>query len=190
MLVLPGLVETHWHMWNTLLRSLSGDTKERGYFPLAEQLGKVFIPQDMYLGTLLSAAEALNSGITTVHDWCHNTRAPGYADADLRALRACGIRARFGYGYPQGHPRDQAIDLDDLKRVQREWFADPPDTLLTLGLAARGTRYPGAYPHEWEFAKGLNLPISRCMPTSPSDSAMKTKSKPSTRTASSARMCR
>ena len=32
MIVLPGLVETHWHMWNTLLRSMSGDKPELGYF--------------------------------------------------------------------------------------------------------------------------------------------------------------
>src|SRR5262249_49866658 len=28
MIVLPGLVETHWHMWNTLLRSMSGEKPE------------------------------------------------------------------------------------------------------------------------------------------------------------------
>ncbi|MDB5600624.1 MAG: amidohydrolase [Xanthobacteraceae bacterium] len=31
MIVLPGLVETHWHMWNTLLRSMSGEKPEHGY---------------------------------------------------------------------------------------------------------------------------------------------------------------
>ena len=160
MIVLPGLVETHWHMWNTLLRSMSGDSKERGYFPLAETFGKALDPEDMYVGALLSSAEALNSGITMVHDWCHNTRTPAFADQDLKALREAGIRARFGYGYPQGHPRDKSIDLDDLRRVQREHFANPRDALLTLGYAARGTRYPGAYPGEWEVAKKMGLPIS------------------------------
>lgn len=40
MIVLPGLIETHWHMWNTLLRSMAGDRKEHGYFPTAAGLGK------------------------------------------------------------------------------------------------------------------------------------------------------
>ena len=160
MLVLPGLVETHWHMWNTLLRSMSGDTEARGYFPVAEQLGKVFSPRDMYIGALLSSAEALNSGVTTVHDWCHNTRSAAHVDGDILALQDSGIRARFSYGYPQGYPRDKAIDFDDLRRVQQQWFTRRDDSLLTLGYAARGTRYPGAYPAEWEVARKMGLPIS------------------------------
>ena len=48
MIVLPGFVDTHWHMWNTLLRSMAGDTRELGYFPTVATLGKVFTPDDMY----------------------------------------------------------------------------------------------------------------------------------------------
>jgi 5-methylthioadenosine/S-adenosylhomocysteine deaminase len=29
MIVAPGLVDTHWHMWNTLLRSMSGGCRGR-----------------------------------------------------------------------------------------------------------------------------------------------------------------
>src|SRR3954470_18529475 len=83
MIALPGLVETHWHMWNTLLRSLSCDQRERGYFPTALALGKVYLPSDMYQGTRLAAAEAINGGITFAHDWCHNIRSPEFADASL-----------------------------------------------------------------------------------------------------------
>ncbi|MES2512238.1 MAG: amidohydrolase family protein [Pseudomonadota bacterium] len=160
MMVLPGLVETHWHMWNTLLRSMSGEVAARGYFPLSETLGQFFSPTDMYLGALLSSAEALNSGITTVHDWCHNTRSPAHVDQDILALQGSGIRARFGYGYPMAHPREQSVDLGDLRRVQQQWFSGQGDGLLTLGYAARGTRYSGAYPIEWEAARKMGLPIS------------------------------
>src|SRR5262245_16339972 len=47
MIVLPGLVETHWHMWNTLLRSMAGDRTEHGYFPTARQLGEQYRPDDV-----------------------------------------------------------------------------------------------------------------------------------------------
>jgi len=64
-ILMPGMVDTHWHMWTTLLRNMSGDDRAHGYFPMTTALGKVYTPRDMYCGTLLSAAEALHSGITT-----------------------------------------------------------------------------------------------------------------------------
>jgi hypothetical protein len=50
MIVLPGLVETHWHMWNTLLRSMSGEKPEFGYFRTTAMLGKQYQADDMYQG--------------------------------------------------------------------------------------------------------------------------------------------
>src|SRR5207245_963956 len=72
MIAMPGLVETHWHMWNSLLRSMAGDKREDGYFPTTARFGKAYQPEDMYQGTRLAAAEAITNGITFVHDWCHN----------------------------------------------------------------------------------------------------------------------
>ena len=107
----------------------------------------------------LSSAEAINSGITTVHDWCHNTNSPAHVDQDILALQNSGIRARFSYGYPQGLARDKSVDLQDIARVKQQWFTGN-DGLMTMGYAARGTRYPGAYPSEWEAVRKMGLPIS------------------------------
>ena len=167
MIVLPGLIETHWHMWNTLLRSMSGDKREHGYFPTALALGKAYLPSDMYQGTRLAAAEALNGGITFVHDWCHNIRSPQYAEENLRALRESGIRARFSYGAAQGHPADQTVDLPDLERLWRSWASYSNEGLLSLGLAWRGV-YTGAtgsvsaaaYKRDFDAARTLRIPIS------------------------------
>ena len=48
MLVLPGFVETHWHVWTALLRSLSGDRQEHGYFPTSRTVGAFYTADDMY----------------------------------------------------------------------------------------------------------------------------------------------
>ena len=80
MIALPGLVDTHWHMWNTLLRSFAGDVKGEGYFERRDRYGKVMTADDMYQGTRLAALEAINAGTTTVHNWCHNVRGPAYAE--------------------------------------------------------------------------------------------------------------
>jgi 5-methylthioadenosine/S-adenosylhomocysteine deaminase len=167
MLILPGFVETHWHLWNSHLRGLVSDGPEDGYFPVVLRHGQQYTPEDAYRGVRLGLAEALYSGITTVHDWSHNIRGPAWADADLRALADVGIRARFSYGTRQGHPPDQTMDLADLARVQREWFGRPGDGLLTLGMAARslsasprGPAPPDVLKRDWEGARALELPIT------------------------------
>jgi cytosine/adenosine deaminase-related metal-dependent hydrolase len=167
-IVLPGLVETHWHMWNTLLRSMSGEKAEFGYFRTTAALGQKYEPNDMYQGTRLAAAEALNSGITFVHSWCHNIRSPAYAEADLRALRESGLRARFSYGPMQAHPNTQTIDLEDLERLNRNWGSYSNGGLITLGMAWRGQGGnnpatavpPEIYTKEIETARRLGLPIT------------------------------
>jgi cytosine/adenosine deaminase-related metal-dependent hydrolase len=159
MLVLPGLIETHWHMWSTILRSLSGDRQEHGYFPTSRTVGTFYTADDMYAAVRLGAAEAINGGITFVHDWCHNVRSPAFAEADLRALKEAGIRARFSYGSPTGASNDATIDLDDLTRLSRRWNDFSNGGLLSLGLAWRGAA-SAATLRDYEVAKGLGLPIS------------------------------
>jgi cytosine/adenosine deaminase-related metal-dependent hydrolase len=168
MIVLPGLVETHWHMWNTLLRGMSGEKPESGYFRTSAGLGRVFEPGDMYQGTRLAAAEAISSGITFVHDWCHNIRGPEFARQDLRALKESGIRARFSYGPMQGHDLKQTLDLADIEKLKTEWAQHSNGGLITLGMAWRGhggNQPANAVPEnvwraEYDAAQRLGLPIS------------------------------
>ena len=178
MIVAPGLVDTHWHMWNTLLRSMSGgmpgEDGPAGYFPVTARLGRAFTDGDIYQGTLLACAEAINSGITTVHDWCHNVRGPAHAQAGLRALAESGLRARYSYGYAQGQPNDQPMDLDGLRALHRDWdsWSGPSAPgragRLTLGMAWRGTGgsnpamrvAPEIYRREIAAGRELGLPIT------------------------------
>ena len=172
MIVAPGLVETHWHLWNTLLRSMSGGmpgSGQAGYFPVSLGLGQAFTDDDNYTGTLLACAEAINSGITTVHDWSHNIRGPAHAEAELRALAQAGLRARYSYGYSAGHPNDQAMDLAGLRALHQDWPAGPGASgLLTLGVACRGPGGsnpamrvpPGVYQQEMAAARELGLPLT------------------------------
>ncbi|MGD0955468.1 MAG: amidohydrolase family protein [Candidatus Acidiferrales bacterium] len=174
-IVLPGLVDTHWHMWTTLLRSICGDDPARGYFPVTTAIGKVYTPSDMYYGTLMSAAEALHSGITTVHDWCHNILTPEHAEADIRVLQQTGLRARFSYGSSRAMPFTKAINVADLQRLHRGWAGYANEGLLSLGLGWRGVQAvfptadgkreirplsPDVWRTEYDAARAMDIPIS------------------------------
>lgn len=164
MIVLPGFVETHWHMWNALLRSMSGDSKEYGYFPTRIGLGKNYEPRDMYVGARIGATEAIFSGITTVHDWCHNVRGPDHALEDLRALQEAGIRARFSHGNNAAEGPTAPVDWESLKSLHEAWDTHSNEGLIALGLAWRGL---GDKPEiaelgrrDIEQARALGLPVT------------------------------
>jgi len=165
-IAVPGFVDTHWHLWNSALRGLvRGDDAEHGYFPITLRLGPLFTPQDSYHAVRLGLAEGLLSGITTVHNWSHNTLSPDHADAELQAMRDTRVRGRFSYGWGQGLSARQTMDLEDLERVRREHFSSTG--LLSLGAAIR-TPIPnprGAVPieviqQECAAIRKLGLPMT------------------------------
>jgi cytosine/adenosine deaminase-related metal-dependent hydrolase len=165
MIVMPGLVETHWHMWNTIFRSFAGDKPEEGYFPTVARFGQQVSPDDVFQSTRLSAAEAINSGMTFVHSWCHNVRSTAHAEADVRALAEAGIRARHSCGWPQGLPDTQSADQAPLENLARDWKSRSNDGLITLGMAWRGQFRAGpikpeVYQPEFDNARKLGLPIT------------------------------
>ncbi|WP_162052603.1 amidohydrolase family protein [Pontibacter pamirensis] len=158
-IVMPGLVETHWHMWTSLLRSMAGNVKGRGYFAVTRDVGQHYTAESMYVATKLALAEAINSGITTVHDWSHNVRNREFAEASLRALREAGIRGRYSLGMPAGQDA-KPVDLQLLEKLHSRWPAYAND-LLHLGLAWEGiTDRLETGTKEVNIARQLGIPVS------------------------------
>src|ERR1041384_8139852 len=122
MICIPGFIDTHFHMWTSAFRLfIRADVPALGYFPVTARLGALMQPEDNYRAVCLGAVDALAAGITTVHNWAHNTRSPEHADAELSAMRDMGLRGRFAYGTPLGLPDDAPMDLAGLARVKRDW---------------------------------------------------------------------
>src|SRR5262245_40060702 len=101
LVVAPGLVDGHRHVWQAPLRGIGADMTLPDYFVAV--LGRAldaYTPADAHLATLLGAAEALDAGITTVFDWCNVARTPEHLDAVLDAYATAGIRAIVAHGGP------------------------------------------------------------------------------------------
>ena len=169
MICMPGFIDTHWHLWTSVCRAMIQlDDPKRSYFPVTNAVGQHYTPEDSYRSVRFGAAEALSAGATTVHNWAHNIRSPAHADAELRAMRAVGVRGRLAYGTPQGHPDEQPMDLEGLARIKLEWM--PNDGLLTLGICSRnvgdttnplrGNISVETARIDWGGARALGLPIT------------------------------
>ncbi len=49
--------------------------------PVYPELASLFTPNDIQIATRMGALNQLNSGITTLGDWCHNNPTPAHTDA-------------------------------------------------------------------------------------------------------------
>lgn len=97
-IVLPGFVDTHNHLWQSLIRGCATDKDLNGWlaacvFPLS---GFGFLPNDAYLGVRLSTFDLINTGVTTVVDWSH-AFTPRFAEENIQALSDSGLRFSFAY---------------------------------------------------------------------------------------------
>lgn len=104
-IIMPGMVDTHRHMWQTAMRGYGADWTLTQYFVWYYlQYGKLFRPQDMAAGNMLSALEAVEAGVTTTVDWSHGLRTTEHAEAAIDALENSPGRFVFAYGNIHGGP--------------------------------------------------------------------------------------
>src|SRR3712207_3202607 len=104
-IVMPGMIDTHRHMWQTALRGYGADWTLSQYFVWYYlEWGKIFRPQDIHAGNLLSAIESLDGGVTTTVDWSHGLQTVDHADAAVDALQAIPGRFVLAYGNIQQPP--------------------------------------------------------------------------------------
>jgi cytosine/adenosine deaminase-related metal-dependent hydrolase len=163
-LVIPGLVDTHRHVWQGAIGGYTPQITGVGYGPaVLTGISLKHTPDDVYAGTLWGALQALDAGITTIADWAHNDQSPAHADADLRGLRDSGIRGFFLYGGPGPATDDpNPPHPADARRMRDEYFASGSYGRLRMGMALRGPAFTSAERNaaDFAFARELGLPIS------------------------------
>ncbi|WP_431993782.1 amidohydrolase family protein [Streptomyces albogriseolus] len=135
----PGFVDTHRHAWEAQLRRIMPDVDDLGGYVMSTLAGyaTVYRPEDMYTGTRLAALTAIDSGITTMLDFSHNSRTREHSDAAIEALRDTGIRGVHASMGPHFGEWDRQWP-SDLTRVKHQYFSSD-DQLLTLRLATLAT---------------------------------------------------
>ena len=84
--VLPGLINTHHHVANTLLRGVADDVPLEAMLEKAFKVDAQLTRRDVQMGALLGCVEMLKSGTTSFHDLFY------WEDEVARGAREAGIR--------------------------------------------------------------------------------------------------
>ncbi|QJD31328.1 amidohydrolase family protein [Methylococcus geothermalis] len=113
---MPGFVDTHDHLWQSIIRGCAADRDLYGWLEACVYpLGRVpFGAQDAYAAVRLATLGLIGTGVTTVLDWSHAFN-PGFVEGNLRALRDSGLRFVFAYWVaPPGGCSEAARIQQDL----------------------------------------------------------------------------
>jgi cytosine/adenosine deaminase-related metal-dependent hydrolase/ribose/xylose/arabinose/galactoside ABC-type transport system permease subunit len=164
MIVMPGFVDSHRHIWEGILRNIGTDVPLEGRVSyisfVLRTLAPAFRPEDAYAGNLVSAVGAIDAGITTLLDWSHIQASPAHTDAVIQALNDSGLRAVFAYGFPWWGKWEER-QPSWFVRAATEHFSSK-DQMLTLALAAPGpefTDFEVARDH-WKLARETGARIT------------------------------
>jgi cytosine/adenosine deaminase-related metal-dependent hydrolase len=158
--VLPGMIDTHRHMWQTAMRGYGADWTLTQYFVWYYlESGRHFRPDDIHAGNLLAALEALDAGVTTVVDWSHGLQTVGHAEAAVDALRSVPGRFVLAYGNIQQAPWEWSTSPDFRAFARR--LVDDADDRLGFQMAFDVTGDP-SFPERaaYEVARELGVPVT------------------------------
>ena len=155
--LMPGMVDTHRHMWQTAMRGYGADWTLTQYFVWYYlESGKLFRPEDVHAGNLLAAIEAIDAGVTTTVDWSHGLQTIEHADAAVDALAAVPGRFVLAYGNIQQGPWEWATSPEF-----RDFHGRRGGDLAGFQMAFDVTGDP-AFPERaaFEVARELGVPVT------------------------------
>lgn len=158
-IVMPGMIDSHRHMWQTAMRAYGSDWTLTQYFVWYYlEHGKAFRPQDYWAGNALSTLDAIESGITSTVDWSHGLQSVEHADAAIDALVASPGRYVMGFGNIFAGPWEWTAD-PAYRRVIESAIGDT--RLAGVQLAFDVTGDP-AFPERaaFEVARDLGVRVT------------------------------
>ena len=103
-IVMPGFVDTHRHLWESLFRGFGSSVAAAGSDCTAD---------DVYAATLIGLLGAAEAGITTVVDWSEVSTGP-HTDAALQAHADGGLRTVFVHASSDWHAGIRSLESSSL----------------------------------------------------------------------------
>ncbi|MDX1689091.1 MAG: 8-oxoguanine deaminase [Candidatus Promineifilaceae bacterium] len=144
--VLPGLVNTHHHFYQTLTRAMAPNAKLfdwlKTLYPVWARMGA----EAVYVSALTAMAELILSGCTTASDHLYLFPNDAELDDEIRAAQEIGLRFHASRGSMSlgesdgGLPPDSVVEdekaiLRDCRRVIETYHDPDPLSMLRIVIA-------------------------------------------------------
>jgi cytosine/adenosine deaminase-related metal-dependent hydrolase len=144
--VLPGLVNTHHHLYQTLTRTLGADRELFGWLRTLYPVWARLRPEHLHVSTQLGLAELLLSGCTTVADHLYLFPNGCTLDDTVHAAATMGVRLHAARGAMSvgesagGLPPDEVVEaeasiLADTQRVIERFHDAAPGAFVRIVVA-------------------------------------------------------
>jgi len=147
-LLLPGLINTHHHLYQTLTRAVPA-AQDADLFHWLLSLYPIWArltPEDVHISTQLGLAELALSGCTTTADHLYLFPNGCRLDDEIEAAAQVGLRLHASRGSmslgesqgglpPDRVVEDEAAILADCRRVIERYHDPQPGALLRIALA-------------------------------------------------------
>ena len=148
MIVLPGLVNTHHHLYQTLTRAVPGaqDAPLFKWLKILYGIWAGMTPDAIYTSALVGLAELMLSGCTTASDHLYIYPGECRIDDEIRAAQEIGIRFQpcrgsMSLGKSEGGlPPDEVVEsedciLQDTRRAIETYHDSEPGAMVRIVVA-------------------------------------------------------
>jgi 5-methylthioadenosine/S-adenosylhomocysteine deaminase len=166
-IVIPGMINTHTHLFQTLSKGLGSDV------PLFDWFRKAILPyapslteEDCYNAALLGCLEGIKSGTTCLNDFMYVHPKPKLSDAIIKAMTAIGVRGVLSrgivdsgrdHGMPDSLIEDVGASLEDCERLISNYQGAQNGTIqVWLAPASLWMSTPDAFRKAKEVSKKHN----------------------------------
>ena len=144
--VLPGLVNSHHHMYQSLTRALAQDAELFDWLRILYPIWGRLRGEHVYTAAKLAMAELLLSGCTTASDHHYIFPNDVQLEDEIRAAQETGIRFHAARGCMSlgesdgGLPPDSLVEreddiLRDTRRLIETWHDPEPQAMLRIVVA-------------------------------------------------------
>ena len=124
--IFPGLINTHNHLFQHLLKGLGTDMALEDWWPrVIGPAGVLLRERHVRAAASAGALEAIRSGTTTVVDYMQVHPVKGLSDAVIQSIANAGLRLVYGRGF-RNYSKDARFPselIDDLDNVFVETLA-------------------------------------------------------------------